>query len=144
MVSAQPHWKEFPVLSSMSTAALMPTQPPDQWLKWALQSGQQRGRSVSLTINLHVIIEGNNEQSYESNQRHVFSLCCICCLDLRKMSVVTPHLSATEFLGTGAEFGHISSGFLILTTTAALLYNQVSIFTEVCQRPNQAVHSLNC
>jgi hypothetical protein len=38
------------------------------------------------------------------------------------MSAVTRHLPSIEFLSTGAEFGKISSGFPILTITAALFY----------------------
>ena len=71
------------------------------------------------------------------------SSCCvafICSLDHRKMSAVTRHLSPIQFLGTEAEFGHISSGFPILTITTSLFHTQLSIFTEVCQRPNQAAH----
>jgi len=50
------------------------------------------------------------------------SVAFICSLELRKMSAVTRHLPSIEFLSTGAEFGKISSGFPILTITAALFY----------------------
>lgn len=55
MWSVPSQWKEIPVFSSMTTAALMPTQSPAQWLTWALQSEKQSDRSVNLTINLHVM-----------------------------------------------------------------------------------------
>ena len=56
------------------------------------------------------------------------------------MLEVTRHLSPVQFFGTEAEFGQISSGFPRLTITTSLFYSQLSIFTEVCQRPYKAAN----
>jgi hypothetical protein len=56
----------FP-LSSVSSPALGPTQPPVQWVPGVLSPGVKRGRGVTLTTHLHLVPRLRMSRSYTSS-----------------------------------------------------------------------------
>jgi hypothetical protein len=56
--------KEFFPLASVSRPALVPTQPPVQWVPVVLSPGVKHGRGVTLTTHPHLIPRSRMSRSY--------------------------------------------------------------------------------
>jgi hypothetical protein len=55
------------LLASVSRPALMPTQPPAQWVPEVLSPGIKRGRGVTLTTHPHLVPKSRMSRSYISS-----------------------------------------------------------------------------
>jgi hypothetical protein len=82
--------RTFPLVS-VSRPALGPTQPPVQWVPGVLSPGLKRGRGVTLTTNLHLVLRSRMSRSYTSSPSKTFMVC-----NVRALAFRITYLSHTQ------------------------------------------------